>query len=174
MILFETDRLILREFNNDDATFILILLNNPSWLQFIGDRNVKTLEDAKNYLSNGPIKSYHENGFGLSMVELKANNTPIGMCGLIKRETLEHVDIGFALLPEYTGMGYAYEIASATMGYAKNNLGLQDIVAITSEDNEHSIRLLNKIGLGFERMVKFSEDEETLMLFTRSAIAVNR
>ena len=168
MIILETDRLILREFNTGDAAFILILLNNPSWLQYIGDRNVKTMEDAHNYLLNGPMKSYHENGFGLSMVEMKKNHTPIGMCGLIKREALENVDIGFALLPEYAGMGYAFEIAAATMSYAKNSLGLKDIVAITSEDNEHSIRLLNKIGLGFERMVKLAEDEESLMLFSRT------
>ena len=169
MIILETDRLILREFNTDDAAFILSLLNNPSWLQYIGDRNVKTMEDAHNYLLNGPMKSYHENGFGLSMVEIKESHIPIGMCGLIKRETLEHVDIGFALLPEYAGNGYAFEIASATMSYANNNLGLEDIVAITSADNEHSIRLLNKIGLGFEKMIKLAQDEENLMLFTQNA-----
>ena len=168
MIILETNRLILREFNTDDAAFILILLNNPSWLQYIGDRNVKTMEDAHNYLLNGPMKSYQENGFGLSMAELKKSHIPIGMCGLIKREALENVDIGFALLPEFAGMGYALEIAAATMSYAKNSLGLKDIVAITSEDNTHSIRLLNKIGLSFERMVKLSEDEESLMLFSRA------
>ncbi len=168
MVVLETDRLILRKFNTADAAFILILLNNPSWLQYIGDRNVKTMEDAHNYLLNGPMKSYHENGFGLSIVEMKDNHIPIGMCGLIKREALENVDIGFALLPEYAGMGYAFEIAAATMAYAKNSLGLKNIVAITSENNVRSIRLLNKIGLGFERMVKLSEDEESLMLFSRT------
>ena len=149
MIILETDRLILREFNTDDAAFILLLLNNPGWLRYIGDRNVKTMDDAKNYLLNGPMKSYYENGFGLSLVELKENHLPIGMCGLIKRETLEHVDIGFALLPEYAGKGYAYEIAAATMAHAETHLGITEIVAITTEDNEHSIRLLNKIGLAF-------------------------
>ena len=166
MIILETDRLILREFNTDDATFILILLNNPTWLQFIGDRNVKTLEDAQNYLLNGPIKSYRENGFGLSMVEIKNGNIPIGMCGLIKREALEHVDIGFALLPEYAGVGYAYEIASATMAYAKKSLRLDHIVAITSPANTRSISLLSKIGLYFEKMTRLADDEEELMLFS--------
>ena len=166
MIILETDRLILREFDTADAAFILVLLNNPSWLQYIGDRNVKTIDDARDYLLNGPMKSYRENGFGLSLVAIKKNNTPIGMCGLIKREALEHVDIGFALLPEYAGMGYAYEIVAATMMHAKNSLGLDHIVAITSSDNTRSITLLNKVGLKFEKMVKLSENEDALMLLS--------
>lgn len=169
MILLETDRLILREFTTDDAAFILLLLNNPTWLQYIGDRNVKTIDDAHNYLLNGPMKSYEVNGFGLSMVEMKHDRTPIGMCGLIKRETLEHADIGFALLPEYAGAGYAYEIAIATMRYAKDKLGLDPIVAITSVDNTRSISLLKKIGLNFEKMIMFDASEE-LMLFSTGSI----
>jgi len=167
MIILETDRLILREFDTNDAAFILILLNNPTWLQYIGDRNIKTMDDARNYLLNGPMKSYEVNGFGLSMVEIKEDKTPIGMCGLIKRETLEHADIGFALLPEYAGKGYGYEIANATMAYAKNKLKLEKIVAITSTDNEYSIKLLNKIGLNFEKMIRFDPTED-LMLFSQA------
>jgi len=166
MITLETERLILREFTFGDAEFIISLLNSPGWLQFIGDRNVKTIDDAKNYLLNGPMKSYSENGFGLSMVETKNGHTPIGMCGLIKRVTLEDIDIGFAFLPEFAGKGYAYEIASAMMAHAKNILGINKIVAITVEDNEHSIKLLNKIGLKFEKRIQFPEDEEVLMLFS--------
>ena len=166
MITLETERLILREFTFGDAEFIISLLNSPGWLQFIGDRNVKTIDDAKNYLLNGPMKSYSENGFGLSMVETKNGHTPIGMCGLIKRVTLEDIDIGFAFLPEFAGKGYAYEIASAMMAHAKNVLGINKIVAITVEDNEHSIKLLNKIGLKFEKRIQFPEDEEVLMLFS--------
>ena len=166
MKILETKRLILREFNTSDAAFILVLVNNPTWLLYIGDRNIRTEEDALHYLVNGPIKSYYKHGFGLSMVELKETNTPIGMCGLIKREGLENIDIGFALMPEYAGHGYAHEIASATMDHAKNKLGIEKIVAITSEDNAHSIKLLNKIGLVFEKMVKLTDGEEELMLFT--------
>lgn len=165
-IILETDRLILREFNTADAAFILILLNNPTWLQFIGDRNIRTLEDAGEYLLNGPMKSYSENGYGLSKIELKENNIPIGMCGLIKREALENIDIGFALLPEYEGKGYASEIASATLDHAKNKPGLEKIVAITSEDNTRSIALLNKLGMHFEKMVQMPDEEDRLMLFT--------
>lgn len=167
MVILETERLILREFNTNDAAFILLLLNNPTWLQYIGDRNVKTMDDARNYLLNGPMKSYELNGFGLSMVQIKEDNTPVGMCGLIKREALEHVDIGFALLPEFAGLGYAFEIANATMDHAKNKLNLEKIVAITSKDNEHSIKLLNKIGLDFEKMIRFDDTEE-LMLFSQA------
>ena len=118
-IVLETDRLTLRQFTIHDTDFIISLLNSPGWLEFIGDRNVKTQEQATDYLLNGPIKSYHENGFGLSLVELKHPQKPIGMCGLLKREYLEHPDIGFAFLPEYSGKGYAYEIAKATMDYAE-------------------------------------------------------
>ena len=166
MKILETERLTLREFNADDAEFILVLVNNPTWLLYIGDRNIKNLDDARHYRVNGPIKSYYENGFGLSLVSLKHDNTAIGMCGMIRRNGLEHADIGFALLPQYAGKGYAFEIASATMDHAKKKLGLEKIVAITSEDNTHSIKLLNKIGLHFERMIELEVDNEELMLFT--------
>ena len=167
MQILETERLTLREFNAGDAEFILVLVNNPTWLLYIGDRNIKSIEDARNYLLHGPIKSYHVNGFGLSLVSLKDGNIPIGMCGLIRRHGLEHADIGFALLPHYAGKGYGYEIAAATMHHAKQKLGITEIVAITSEDNTHSIKLLNRIGLHFDRMVKLTaDDNEELMLFT--------
>lgn len=163
MTIIETNRLLLRQFNEQDTAFIVELLNSPGWLEFIGDRNIKTENDARNYLVNGPMKSYTENGFGLSMVELKETATPIGMCGLIKRTTLEHVDIGFAFLPGYAGQGYAYEIASATLDYAFKTIGLDKVLAITVVNNEPSIRLLKKIGLRFEKMVQFENEE--LMLF---------
>ncbi len=166
MIILETNRLLLRQFKTTDASFILLLLNNPSWLQYIGDRKVRSIDDALEYLSNGPIKSYKENGFGLSLIEIKNGNIPIGMCGLIKRESLEYPDIGFALLPEFTGNGYAFEIASATKIYAKDKLGITNILAITSSNNIRSIALLNKINLEFEKMIKLSNSEEALMLFS--------
>ncbi|CAN5789336.1 GNAT family N-acetyltransferase [soil metagenome] len=171
MKLFETERLLLREFDTSDAAFILTLVNNATWLQFIGDRNIKTTSDAVYYLVNGPMKSYYQHGFGLSMIELKEGNIPIGMCGLIKREGLKDVDIGFALLPEFGGKGYAYEIAAATMQHAKETLGIKKVVAITSADNLHSIKLLKKIGLGFEKMVRVGKEE--LMLFSENNIPAN-
>lgn len=147
--IIETDRLTLRHFTIDDTAFIIRLLNSPGWLEFIGDRHVKTEEQAKQYLLNGPIKSYQENGFGLWLVELKHDKTPVGMCGLLKREYLEDPDIGFAFLPESTGKGYAFEIVKATMHYAKDTLNMQRVLAIAMPSNKSSIRLLEKIGLKF-------------------------
>lgn len=164
-LILETERLILRQFDLNDTDFILKLLNSPGWLRFIGDRNIRTTEDAKDYLINGPIKSYQTIGFGLSLVALKDNELPIGMCGIIKRDNLENVDIGFAFLDEYTGKGYAFEIASATIKYAKEVLKLETILAITDPKNVNSIKLLNKIGLSFDKIIKFPEKNEELMLF---------
>lgn len=160
----ETERLLIREFTTGDVAFILLLVNTPTWLRFIGDRGIKNLTDAKNYLLNGPMESYRINGFGLSMVELKDGSIPIGMCGLIKRDSLDDVDIGFAMLPEYAGKGYGYEAAAATMDHAKKALGLKRVVAITDTDNIFSISLLKKLGMQFEKMVTLYDDKE-LMLF---------
>lgn len=164
-IILETDRLILREFTIYDARFIVDLLNSPGWLEFIGDRNVRTEEQADNYLLNVPLRSYHENGFGLYMVELKSGNTPAGMCGLLKRDYLESHDIGFAFLPEYTGKGYAFEVVSALISYAKQTLSIPTILAITLPGNTKSIRLLERVGLQFVRMVVPPQSQEELMVF---------
>ena len=165
-MLFDTERLTIRELILDDAEFIIQLMNSPGWLQFIGDRNVTTIETAKNYLITGPLKSYHDNGFGLWMVELKSSKTPIGMCGLLKRETLEDIDIGYALLPAYYGQGYAFEMATATLKFAKNTLKINKIVAITDGDNYPSIALLNKLGLAFEREITSTDNRSNTQLFS--------
>lgn len=164
--IFETDRLRLKEFTLDDSKFIVELLNSPGWLQFIGDRNIKTEEQAKIYLENGPIKSYKENGYGLSLVEKKDDSIAIGMCGIMKRETLDHPDIGFAFLPGFNGKGYAFEIASATMDYAKHQLKISKILAITVSNNSKSIRLLEKIGLKFIKTINISTSKEELLLYS--------
>lgn len=164
--ILETERLVLREFTVDDTKFIVKLLNSPGWLEFIGDRNVKSEEQAVNYLMNGPIKSYEINGFGLSLVELKSDKTPIGMCGLIKRDNLEHPDIGFAFLPEFMGKGFAFEIANATIIFAKEELQFTKILAITVSYNKDSIKLLGKIGLKYVKPYFLPYDDEELMLFS--------
>lgn len=161
--ILETERLCLRELNLSDVAFIIELLNTPNWLAYIGDKKVKTKTDAKKYLKEGPLKSYRDNGFGLWMVQLKNSNIPIGMCGLINRETLDDIDIGFALLPEYVRMGYGFEIADATMNYAKSNLNLKKIVGITDPENKASIELLKKIGLRFEKIIEYSDDKTALL-----------
>ena len=164
-LILTTDRLVLRQFTLSDTAFILELLNSPGWINFIGDRGIRTEKDAEEYLLNGPMKSYQKNGFGLAMIALKESGEGIGMCGLIKRESLADVDIGYALLPAYTGQGYAYEIAAATLAYGKNELGLSRIVGITDPKNEHSIKLLRKLGLQFEKMVKFGSEGLESMFF---------
>jgi RimJ/RimL family protein N-acetyltransferase len=165
-VVLETNRLSLREFTAADSDFIVQLLNTPGWLRFIGDRNVKTSEDALRYLENGPIRSYRENGFGLYLVALKETGIAVGMCGLIKREGLESVDIGFAFLPLFSGQGLAVEIAQATLAYAKNVLHLEKVLAITDPRNERSIRLLEKLGLKFEKWVVLPGQQEELLLFS--------
>ncbi|MGE7948192.1 GNAT family N-acetyltransferase [Lysinibacillus sp. NPDC093688] len=166
MKIIETERLTLRLQTTDDADFILELVNDPSWLEFIGDRGVRTVEDAREYIVNGPIRMYEQSGFCFYLVERKEDQSPVGICGFVKRESLEDVDIGFAFLPKYCGKGYAYEAASATLAYGLDTLGLNRIVAITTQDNHASAKLLEKIGLKFEGLVQLSNDSEELRLFS--------
>lgn len=168
-IILETERLVLREFTTEDTPFIIELLNSPGWLEYIGDRNVRTEEEARLYLQNGPLKSYELNGFGLSMVELKDGKIPIGMCGIIKRDNLHGPDIGFALLPAFTGKGYAYEVASATLAYATNQLKLPRVLAIVMPVNKPSIKLLEKIGLKCTGTFSFPGAAEELLLYSNQA-----
>jgi ribosomal-protein-alanine N-acetyltransferase len=165
MHVLETEHLILRWLSAEDAAFILELVNDPAWLRFIGDRGVRTLEDARGYILNGPVAMYHRVGWGLYLVELKQSATPIGICGLIERVGLEDIDIGFAFLPAFCGQGYAYESASAMMTYAQDTVGLNRVVAITAPDNQRSITLLTKLGLSFEDMLRLGEDQPEVMLF---------
>lgn len=163
--MLETERLRIVKFSEADAAFVLELLNTPAWIQFIGYRGVLTLEKARQYIVNGPLKSYEQFGFGPYLVRLKESDQPIGLCGLFKRETLEDVDIGFALLPDYTGKGYAYEAASAVMAYAIHEWKLPRIIGLTTAANHHSIRLLEKLGLQFERKILFRTDGEESLVF---------
>ena len=165
MTILETRRLTLRLIAAEDAAFILKLLNEPSFLRFIGDRGVQNLDDARAYIANGPAASYARHGFGLWLAQLRDDGTPIGLCGLLKRDTLDDVDIGFALLPAYWGKGLAYEAAAAVMDYGQRTLGIPRIVAIVSPDNVASIRLLEKIGLVFDRRVDLNGDGRETSLY---------
>jgi RimJ/RimL family protein N-acetyltransferase len=167
--VLETKRLILRHFCIDDAGFIIRLLNEPSFIRYIGDKGVRTGEDAKQYLLSGPIDSYDRFGYGLNMVELKESGEPIGMCGLVRREDLDDADIGFALLEQHWSQGYAAESAEAVMRQARETLNLQRIVAIVAPDNHSSIKLLEKIGLTFERMIRRGDDNKELKFFVSDA-----
>jgi len=165
LLVLETERLTLRRIGPDDAGFILDLLNEPSFLLHIGDKGVRTEDDARRYIQEGPRASYQRFGFGLLLVERRGGGEPIGICGLLKREWLEDVDLGFALPPGFWGEGYAFEAASAVLAHARERLGLRRIVAITSLDNEPSIRLLAKLGFRFERIARFTPDGPELRLF---------
>ena len=164
--VLETDRLNLRQANADDHEFIFCLLNEPSWLRFIGDRNIKTQEDARHYISEVLVPTYTRFGFGLYVVELKRTGRPIGLCGLIKRDDLKDVDIGFAFLRQYWHQGYAMESARAVILHASQTFALARIVAITSPENTSSIKLLNRLGFIYERMVNFEKAD--LKLYAKS------
>lgn len=166
MTQLKTKRLTLRRFTLGDAEFIRELVNEPSFIQNIGDRGVRTLSDAEKYLETGPISSYERNGFGLLAVTLNDTGQPIGMCGLIKRDALEDVDIGYAFLPRFWSKGFALESAQAVMNHAKEIVGLKRVVAIVDPANAGSIRLLEKIGMTFENMMKLSEDDIDLKLYS--------
>lgn len=165
MKILETDRLLIRQLTVDDANFIIELLNDPSFIQNIGDRKVRTMEDTQAYILNGPVDSYAKNGFGLSLVILKVTGEVIGMCGLIKRDALEDVDIGYAYLPRYWSKGYAIEAALAMKSYARDTIQLKRLVAIVDPANVGSIRVLEKLGMKFEKMFKLFEDDIELKLF---------
>ena len=169
MNVVETARLRLRWLHAGDSAFILGLVNEPSWIRFIGDKGVRTPEDALRYIENGPVAMYQRVGFGLYMVELKDDREPIGICGLIKRDGLNDVDLGFAFRPRFWGNGYGFESAAAVMSYGRAALGLRRIVAILSRDNHRSSKLLQRLGFSFEGTVKLRPDDEELDLYATAS-----
>lgn len=169
MFVLETDRLRLRRLSTGDAEFVLRLLNEPSFIQNIGDRGVRDADGARAYILNGPVASYEKHGFGLWLVETKESREPVGICGLLKRDALEDVDLGYALVPEHWSKGYARESASAVMAYARGTLGLGRVLAIVDACNESSVRLLEKIGFEYEGMIRLSGDSPEIKLFASEA-----
>lgn len=167
--MITTDRLVIEPLTLADDAFIVELLTDPDWLRYIGDRGVRTVSDARNYLEKGPMASYATHGFGLYRVALRDTGVPIGLCGLLRRESLPHVDIGFAFLPAFRAQGFAFEAASATMAYGREALGLARIVAIVSPDNAGSIRLLQKLGMEREGMVQLSEGADAVCVYAPPA-----
>lgn len=158
----ESERLHLRRFDLDDAAFILALVNQPEWLRHIGDRGVHDLDGARSYLRNGPLAMYARHGFGMYAIERKSGGGPIGMCGLLKRDALPDVDIGYALLSDHVGHGYALEAARACVALARDRFRLPRLIAITAPDNDHSARLLVKLGMRFEQRFLFGDPGEEL------------
>lgn len=164
-VILTTARLALREMENDDAPFILDLLNDPSFIRNIGDRHVRTLDAAQAYIEDGPMASYERLGFGLWLVELNEDPRPIGMCGLLKRDVLDDVEIGFAYVPAYQSKGYGTEAAAAVLDYARDVLHLERVIAIVNPENHASARLLEKLGMHSERMVQPFPEQAPLRLF---------
>jgi [ribosomal protein S5]-alanine N-acetyltransferase len=154
-LAIETPRLRLSPLSPDDAPFILELLNEPAFLRDIGDKQVRSLEGAHAYIESGPRASYRDQGFGLLRVELQPTAEPIGICGLLKRDFLEHPDLGYAVLERHWSKGYAFEAASAIMRYAADELKLNTVLAITAPENPTSIRVLEKLGFRFDRIAHF-------------------
>ncbi len=166
MTIAKTKRLLIRYAAASDAPFIFELLNSPGWLRFIGSRNINNLDDAMAYLAERVMPGYETNGFGLNTVTL-ADGTPVGICGLLKRDTLPDADIGFAFLPQHSGKGYGYESAVAVLEHAHAQLGINRILAITDQDNINSIGLLKKLGFVFEKLVLMPGEEVELNMFVR-------
>jgi [ribosomal protein S5]-alanine N-acetyltransferase len=164
-----TARLWLRPFTLDDAPFIVELLNDPGWLRFIGDRGVRADDDARTYLRERVLAHEAKHGFALGMVALRSDGTPIGMCGLIRRETLPDVDLGYAFLPAWRGQGYAREAAAAWLAHGFDALGLKRIVAFTNTDNGASCRVLESIGMRFEQRLRIAGYDSDSLLYAADA-----
>lgn len=165
MYVLQTARLSLRHAVPEDGEFLLALLTDPDFIRYIGDRGVRTLEDTPAYVANGPQASYREHGYGLYIVELRESGTPIGLCGLVRRDYLAHADLGFAFLPAYRGQGYAHEAARATLAHARDDFGMAHLAAVTSLDNEPSMSLLRKLGFDHTGQVRAPADGALLNLF---------
>jgi RimJ/RimL family protein N-acetyltransferase len=170
MTVLETERLRLRHFTDDDAEFLVRLLNEPSFLQNIGDRGVRTLDDARTYLENGPVKMYREHGHGLFAVELRDTGERVGMCGLLRRDQFEDVDVGYAFLPEFWGKGYARESASAVLAWGARELGLTRAIALVKPGNTGSVRVLETLGFTFREHVRMNPDAPETAIYELAEI----
>ena len=168
MVELETERLVIRQFNLQDDAFVLQLLNEEAFLNFIGDKDVRTLEDARNYLSDGPIASYEAHGYGLFLVAEKSSGDPVGMCGLLRRDDQEHPDIGFAFLAEFHSKGFAYESGEAVMKLGHVTMKIGTIVGFVDPKNDRSIRLLERLGLDFVGEVEFAGSTSPTSLYRSS------
>ena len=164
-MILNTARLGIRELTSADAPFILALLNDPAFIEHIGDRGVRTVDDAASYIDRGPRASYAQHGFGLWLVELTDAGTPIGICGVLKRDALPEPDIGFAFLPAYRSQGYAVEAGSAVRDYARDTLRIPRLLAIVSPANASSIRLLERLGFVLDRPIVMPGESKEVKLY---------
>lgn len=166
-LIATTERLLIRQFTLSDAEFIVNLLNQPTFIENIADKQVRTIAAAENYLRSGPLSSYQQFGFGLYAVELRGSRQLIGMCGILKRTELEHPDIGYALLPDFCGQGYALEAARVVLAYGMNQLGLSTLLAITKIDNQPSNKLLEKLGMALYERIQIYGSQNNLYVINK-------
>jgi ribosomal-protein-alanine N-acetyltransferase len=164
--VLETERLVLREVEEADAAFVLELLNSPGFLENIGDRGVRTKDEARSYILERMIGSYREHGFGMWLTLQKLDNTPVGLAGLVRREGLDMPDVGYAFAPRAWGRGYAQEAAAAVLAHARGPLGIPKLAAITTPENFASMAVLRKIGFTFQGMIQLPGIERESTHFT--------
>jgi [ribosomal protein S5]-alanine N-acetyltransferase len=164
-MICESERLLLRRAQPEDAAFMLLLLNQPSWIRGIGDRGVRTLADAERYIDARMTEPFRTMGYGMNVVELKGTHAPIGLCGLVKRDTLAYPDLGFALLDDYAGQGYAQEAAQAVIAHARGALKISKLLAITAPGNERSGKLLGTLDFTLEQRARLTPDGEELNIY---------
>lgn len=169
MTVMQTERLTISELTFDDAEFIVKLLNDAAFIRYIGDKGVRNVVDAREYLRKGPIDSYRQNGFGLYLVRRRSDKLRVGMCGLVRRDGLDDPDVGFAFLPDYRLNGYAFESTAAVIAHARRQLGIKRLLGITNPDNHGSIRLLEKAGFAFERRLRLSPEADEIDLYASQA-----
>lgn len=169
MIITETARTRLRELTVNDAPFIRALLNEPAFLRFIGDRSVRTHDEASHFIETRYRQSYVDHGYGLYVIELREDGTAVGICGFVRRAALTHADLGFALLSPYEGHGYASEAAAAVLTHGRNVLGLTRVLAIAQQDNARSHAVLLRIGFTRDGVITMPGEDVPLALFSHEA-----
>lgn len=166
--MLETPRLVLRHLTLDDAGLMLAIWNDPAFIRHVGDRGIRTVEDAEEAMKNGVFKLYEDHGYGPFRVALRDGDQAVGICGLFRREGLDDPDLGYATLPHFCGKGYAYEAASAVLGYVRSELHIERLIAIISPGNEASIGLIGKLGFEFERMHTMPGDDHVVRIYGKS------
>ena len=166
--MIETERLNMGAITVDDAEIMLAIWNDPAFIANVNDRGIRTIDEAREAVAAGAAKMFDDYGYGPFWLSLKSDGTMIGICGLFKRDNLDHPDIGFAVLPEWVGKGYAGEAAVAVVAHARTELGLPALSAIVSPSNAASIGLIKKLGMSFERMVTMPGDDEPIELYNMS------
>ena len=161
----ETERLQLRWLTGDDADLMLAIWNDPAFIRYVGDRGVRTLDQAHTAMQEGVLKLYHDFGYGPYRLALRGSDEAMGICGLFKRENLEHPDIGYGLLPAFCGSGYAFEAAEAVTEHARKHMKLPELCAIVTPENTRSVHLLEKLGMNAGERIRMPGDDEDVVLY---------